>query len=35
VTKVYEIGNKKIREHLGGIYEFLEKKKMENLSELG
>ena len=35
VTKVYEIGNTKIREHLGGIYEFLEKKKMENLSELG
>lgn len=35
VTKVYEIGNKKIREHLGGIYEFLKKKKMENLNELG
>ncbi len=35
VTTVYEIGNKKIREHLGGIYEFLEKKKMENLNELG
>jgi len=35
VTKVYEIGNKKIREHMGGIYEFLEKKKMENLNELG
>lgn len=35
VTKVYEIGNKKIREHLGGIYEFLEKKKIEHLNELG
>ena len=35
VTKVYEIGNKKIHEHLGGIYEFLDKKKMENLNELG
>jgi len=35
VTKVYEIGDKKIREHLGGIYEFLDKKKMENLNELG
>jgi len=35
VTKVYEIGNKKIREHMGGIYEFLDKKKMENLNELG
>jgi ATP-binding cassette subfamily F protein 3 len=35
VSKVYEIGNKKIREHLGGIYEFLDKKKMENLNELG
>ena len=35
VTKVYEVGNKKIHEHLGGIYEFLEKKKLENLNELG
>ena len=34
VTKVYEFGNKKIREHLGGIYEFLLHKKMDNLREL-
>jgi len=34
VTKVYEFGNKKVREHLGGIYEFLQYKKMENLQEL-
>lgn len=27
VTKVYEFGNKKVTEHLSGIYEFLEKKK--------
>lgn len=34
VTKVYEFGNKKIREHLGGIYEFLQYKKMQTLQEL-
>lgn len=34
VTKVYEFGNKKVTEHLSGIYEFLEHKKMENLREL-
>lgn len=34
VTKVYEFGQKKVREHLCGIYEFLEYKKMENLQEL-
>lgn len=34
VTKVYEFGHKKVREHLCGIYEFLETKKMENLQEL-
>ena len=34
VEKVYEFGNQKIKEHLGGIYEFLEKKKMESLNEL-
>ena len=34
VTKVYEFGNKKVREHLGGIYDFLEYKKMESLQEL-
>ena len=34
VTKVYEFGNKKVKEHLCGIYEFLETKKMESLQEL-
>ncbi|MCL1938337.1 MAG: ABC-F family ATP-binding cassette domain-containing protein [Candidatus Azobacteroides sp.] len=34
VDKVYEFGNQKIKEHLGGIYEFLGKKKMESLNEL-
>jgi len=32
--KVYEFKNHKIREYIGDIKEFLEKKKMENLSEL-
>jgi ATP-binding cassette subfamily F protein 3 len=34
VSKVYEFGGGRVREHLCGIYEFLEKKKMENLQEL-
>ncbi len=34
VTKVYEFGNQRVREHLCGIYEFLEYKKMQNLQEL-
>lgn len=34
VTKVYEFGHQKVREHLCGIYEFLETRKMENLQEL-
>jgi ATP-binding cassette subfamily F protein 3 len=34
VTKIYEFRNKKIREHLGGIYEFLERKKITSLREL-
>ena len=34
VTKVYEFGNKEVTEHLEGIYEFLQRKKMENLNEL-
>lgn len=32
--KVYEFGNKKVKEHLCGISEFLETKKMEHLMEL-
>lgn len=34
VTKVYEFGGGKIKEHLGGIYDFLEAKKIESLREL-
>lgn len=34
VDKVYEFGNQQVKEHLGGIYEFLEKKKMDSLKEL-
>lgn len=34
VDKVYEFGNQQVKEHLGGIYAFLEKKKMDNLTEL-
>lgn len=33
-TKVYEFGNQRVREHLCGVYEFLETKKMESLQEL-
>ena len=34
VTKVYEFGGGVVKEHIGGIYDFLEKKKMESLDEL-
>ena len=34
VSKVYEFGNKRVTEHLEGIYEFLKKKKMESLREI-
>ena len=34
VSKVYEFGHGRVREHLCGIYEFLETKKMESLQEL-
>ncbi len=34
VGKVYEFGHQKVKEHLCGIYEFLETKKMESLQEL-
>ena len=35
VTKVYEFGGGKVREHLGGIYDFLQAKKISELNELG
>ncbi len=34
VNKVFEFGNKQIKEHLGDIHSFLEKKKLDNLREL-
>lgn len=34
VSKVYEFSNKRVIEHLGGVYDFLEKKKIENLREI-
>ena len=34
VTKVYEFGHGRVREHLCGVYEFLATKKMEELQEL-
>ena len=34
VTKVYEFGHGKVKEHLCGVYEFLAAKKMEELQEL-
>ncbi|HOO84620.1 MAG TPA: ABC-F family ATP-binding cassette domain-containing protein [Prolixibacteraceae bacterium] len=34
VHKVYEFGQQRVKEHLGDIYSFLAKKKMENLREI-
>ena len=34
VDKVYEFGGGKVKEHLGGIQYFLEKKKMDSLKEM-
>jgi ATP-binding cassette subfamily F protein 3 len=34
VTKVYEFGGGKVREHLGGIYDFLRSKQISELHEL-
>ena len=35
VSKVYEFGHGRVREHLCGIYEFLESKKREELLQMG
>lgn len=35
VTKVYEFGGGKVREHLGGIYDFLQSRNIESLDALG
>ena len=34
VSKVYEFRHNRIREHLGGIYDFLRKKKLVNLKDI-
>jgi len=34
VNKVYEFGGGRVKEHLGGIYDFLRTKKMQDLKEL-
>lgn len=34
VTKVYEFGRGEVKEHIGGIYEFLKKKNIDNLNEI-
>jgi ATP-binding cassette subfamily F protein 3 len=34
VDKVFEFGEGRVREHLGGIYDFLNKKKLESLNDL-
>ena len=35
VSKVYEFGGGRVKEHLGGIYDFLQAKQISELSELG
>ena len=35
VSKVYEFADGKVREHLGGIYDFLQKKNLDNLADIG
>ena len=35
VTKVYEFGGGRVKEHLGGIYDFLRTKNISSLNELG
>ncbi len=34
VEKVYEFENTKVKEHIGGIYDFITKKNLQNLNEL-
>lgn len=35
VSKVYEFGDGKVREHLGGIYDFLQKRNLNSLADIG
>ena len=34
VSKVYEFGHARVKEHIGGIYDYLQKKNIDNLQEL-
>ena len=34
VSKVYEFGGGKVKEHLGGVYDFLQSKQLETLQQL-
>ncbi len=34
VQKVYEFGHQRVQEHIGGIYDYLQKKNLESLQEL-
>nr|MBP8851163.1 ABC-F family ATP-binding cassette domain-containing protein [Breznakibacter sp.] len=33
-SKIYEFGNKRVKEHLGDINYFLQQKKLDNLKEI-
>lgn len=35
VSKVYEFADGHVREHLGGIYDFLQKKNLDSLADIG
>lgn len=35
VTKVYEFADGHVREHLGGIYDFLQSRNLDNLADIG
>lgn len=35
VSKVYEFADGKVREHLGGIYDFLKRKNIDSLADIG
>lgn len=35
VTKVYEFADGKVHEHLGGIYDFLRKRNLDSLADIG
>jgi ATP-binding cassette subfamily F protein 3 len=34
VTKVYEFGGKKVKEHMGGVYDFLHRKRISSLKDI-